>query len=101
VVGHQWWWEYRYDHYDGKALDFIAANELHVPAGANGVARPVYLKLQSADVCHSFWVPRLGGKTDLIPATPMICGSKRTSRGCTSASVPNIVARNTPTCSSA
>jgi len=67
VIGRQWWWEYRYDHYDGKELGFIAANELHVPAGANGVSRPVYLSLQSADVCHSFWVPRLAGKTDLIP----------------------------------
>jgi cytochrome c oxidase subunit 2 len=67
VVGRQWWWEYRYDHYDGKELGFVTANELHVPAGANGVPRPVYLKLQSADVCHSFWVPRLAGKTDVIP----------------------------------
>jgi cytochrome c oxidase subunit 2 len=67
VVGRQWWWEYRYDHYDGRELGFVTANELHVPAGADGVARPVYLTLKSADVCHSFWVPRLGGKTDLIP----------------------------------
>jgi cytochrome c oxidase subunit II len=67
VVGRQWWWEYRYDHYDGRELGFVTANELHVPAGANGVPRPAYLKLQSADVCHSFWVPRLGGKMDLIP----------------------------------
>ena len=67
VVGKQWWWEYTYDHYDGKPLGFITANELHVPASENGVRRPVYLTLKSADVCHSFWVPRLGGKTDLIP----------------------------------
>ncbi len=67
VVGHQWWWEYRYERYDGKELGFITANELHVPAGGNGVARPVYLTLQSADVCHSFGVPRLAGRTDLIP----------------------------------
>jgi cytochrome c oxidase subunit 2 len=67
VVGRQWWWEYTYDHYNGKALGFTTANELHVPAGEDGVARPVYLTLKSADVCHSFWVPRLGGKTDLIP----------------------------------
>jgi cytochrome c oxidase subunit 2 len=67
VVGRQWWWEYRYDHYNGRELGFVTANELHVPAGADGVARPVYLTLKSADVCHSFWVPRLGGKTDLIP----------------------------------
>jgi cytochrome c oxidase subunit 2 len=67
VVGRQWWWEYTYDHYDGKALGFTTANELHVPASADGVPRPVYLTLKSADVCHSFWVPRLGGKIDLIP----------------------------------
>jgi cytochrome c oxidase subunit 2 len=79
VVGRQWWWEYQYDHYngnliravgpDGKTTDLpvIIANELHVPASEVGVTRPVYLTLKSADVCHSFWVPRLGGKTDLIP----------------------------------
>src|SRR5205823_7146630 len=52
VVGHQWWWEYRYDHYDGKKVGFTTANELRIPVGANGVARPVYLTLQSADVAH-------------------------------------------------
>jgi cytochrome c oxidase subunit II len=70
VVGRQWWWEYRYGHYNGRELGFITANELHVPAsepGEKGVKRPVYLRLQSADVCHSFWVPRLAGKMDLIP----------------------------------
>ncbi|MDR3634639.1 MAG: cytochrome c oxidase subunit II [Isosphaeraceae bacterium] len=67
VIGHQWWWEYRYETYDGKTLGFIAANELHVPASDGDIVRPVYLTLESADVCHSFWVPRLGGKTDLIP----------------------------------
>jgi cytochrome c oxidase subunit 2 len=66
AIGHQWWWEYRYDHYDGNKLGFVTANELHIPAGADGVTRPVYLTLQSADVCHSFWVPRLAGKTDMI-----------------------------------
>jgi cytochrome c oxidase subunit II len=68
VVGRQWWWEYRYDSYDGHPLGFITANELHVPAGSTDVSRRIYLDLQSADVCHSFWVPRLAGKTDLIPA---------------------------------
>jgi cytochrome c oxidase subunit II len=67
VIGHQWWWEYIYDKYEGQDLGIVAANELHVPASDDGVARPVYLTLKSADVCHSFWVPRLGGKTDLIP----------------------------------
>jgi cytochrome c oxidase subunit II len=67
VVGRQWWWEYTYDHYDGRALGFTTANELHVPAGEDGAPRPVYLILKSADVAHSFWVPRLAGKMDLIP----------------------------------
>jgi cytochrome c oxidase subunit 2 len=67
VIGHQWWWEYIYEKYDGQDLGFVTANELHIPAGEGGVPRPVYLTLKSADVCHSFWVPRLAGKTDLIP----------------------------------
>jgi cytochrome c oxidase subunit 2 len=67
VIGHQWWWEYIYDKYDGEDLGLIAANELHIPASDSAVARPVYLTLKSADVCHSFWIPRLAGKTDLIP----------------------------------
>lgn len=70
VVGHQWWWEYRYENYDGGTLGFITANELHIPSSIRTVAhecRPVYLTLLSADVCHSYWVPRLAGKTDLIP----------------------------------
>jgi cytochrome c oxidase subunit 2 len=67
VIGRQWWWEYVYERYDGQELGVITANELHVPASEPGVPQPVYLTLKSADVCHSFWVPRLGGKTDLIP----------------------------------
>jgi cytochrome c oxidase subunit 2 len=67
VIGRQWWWEYRYDYYDGKQLGFPTANELHFPVSAPGMPRPVYLTLLSADVCHSYWVPRLAGKTDLIP----------------------------------
>jgi cytochrome c oxidase subunit 2 len=67
VIGHQWWWEYIYDKYDGRDLGIITANELHVPVSKEGILRPVYLTLKSADVCHSFWVPRLAGKTDLIP----------------------------------
>ncbi|CAN5118652.1 cytochrome c oxidase subunit II [soil metagenome] len=67
VIGRQWWWEYRYETYDGRTLNFTTANELHIPVSEPGQPRPVYLNLQSADVCHSFWVPRLGGKTDLLP----------------------------------
>lgn len=57
VIGHQWWWELQY-----KDYDFITANELHLP-----VSRTAFLDLQSEDVIHSFWVPQLSGKTDLIP----------------------------------
>ena len=62
VVGHQWWWEIRY-----PELGIVTANELHVPASTVGNRQPTFLKLQSADVAHSFWVPQLAGKTDLIP----------------------------------
>ena len=61
VIGHQWWWEVHYPDYD-----IVTANEIHVPALANGSAA-TYLKLESADVIHSFWLPQLSGKTDLIP----------------------------------
>jgi cytochrome c oxidase subunit 2 len=60
VVGHQYWWEYRYP---GRGV--VTANELHVPVG-----KPAFLTLLSADTDHSFWVPRLAGKTDLIPNHP-------------------------------
>jgi cytochrome c oxidase subunit 2 len=61
VVGHQWWWELKYG--GEKPSDtFTTANELHVPVG-----RPVVLRLNADDVIHSFWVPSLSGKKDLIP----------------------------------
>jgi len=62
VVGHQWWWEIRY-----PALGVITANELHLPVSAAERPRPAFLQLESVDVAHSFWVPQLAGKTDLIP----------------------------------
>ncbi len=67
VVGRQWWFEYQYTSYDGRKLGFATANELHIPAGDGQTTRPARLKLESADVCHSYWVPRLGGKVDIIP----------------------------------
>lgn len=57
VTGHQWWWEFRY-----PELGVITANEIRLPRG-----RPVHLEMTSADVIHSFWLPRLGGKRDVIP----------------------------------
>ena len=62
VVGHQFWWEFRYPKYN-----VVTANELHVPLSSSGSPRPTFLKLTSADVMHSFWVPQLAGKTDLLP----------------------------------
>lgn len=57
VVGHMWWWEVRY-----PESGVVSANEIHIPAG-----KPVRLELTSIDVIHSFWVPRLNGKRDMIP----------------------------------
>lgn len=62
VVGHQWWWEYRYQDADSAGEEIVAVNEMHIPVDV-----PVYLKLESVDVVHSFWLPRLAGKTDVIP----------------------------------
>jgi cytochrome c oxidase subunit II len=61
VTGHQWWWELNYRGAT-PADNFTGANELHVPAG-----RPVVVRLKADDVIHSFWVPSLAGKKDLIP----------------------------------
>ncbi|HXJ33599.1 MAG TPA: cytochrome c oxidase subunit II [Candidatus Eisenbacteria bacterium] len=65
VIGHQYWWEYRY-----PAFDVVTANELHVPVSDAADPAPTFLTLLSADTDHSFWVPRLAGKTDLIPNHP-------------------------------
>ena len=62
VIGHQWWWEFQY-----PDLGIVTANELHVPLSDPAHPTPTWLQLESADVAHSFWVPRLAGKTDLIP----------------------------------
>jgi len=56
VIGHQWWWEFKYPQYG-----ITTANELYLPIG-----RTVNFELRTADVLHSFWIPRLGGKRDLI-----------------------------------
>jgi len=65
VIGHQFWWEFRY-----PKLNIVTANELHIPVSTRLDPKPTYLRLLSADVDHSFWVPQLGGKTDLIPNHP-------------------------------
>ena len=63
VVGHQWWWEVEYLT-PRTDMRVITANEIHIPAGV-----PVDIELASEDVIHSFWIPRLHGKVDLIPGT--------------------------------
>jgi cytochrome c oxidase subunit II len=62
AIGHQFWWEFRY-----PALKIETANELHVPVSDPNHPTPTFITLTSADTDHSFWVPRLAGKTDLIP----------------------------------
>jgi cytochrome c oxidase subunit 2 len=61
VTGHQWWWEVRYLN-DAADQTFVTANEIHIPTN-----QPVMIRLIGADVIHSFWLPGLGGKTDVIP----------------------------------
>jgi cytochrome c oxidase subunit 2 len=60
VVGHQWWWEVRY-----PQSGAVTANEIHIPVGQR-----LRVRVDSADVIHSFWVPQLGPKKDMIPGHP-------------------------------
>jgi cytochrome c oxidase subunit 2 len=61
ITGHQWWWQIEYLN-DDPSRQFTTANELHLPSG-----RPVNIEVKTDDVMHSFWVPALHGKVDLIP----------------------------------
>jgi len=65
AIGHQFWWEFRY-----PGLGVVTANELHVPVSGPSSPTPTFIRLLSADTDHSFWVPRLAGKVDLIPNHP-------------------------------
>jgi cytochrome c oxidase subunit II len=65
AIGHQFWWEFQY-----PQQGFVTANELHVPVGSGPNGAPTRIRLLSADTDHSFWVPQLAGKTDLIPNHP-------------------------------
>ena len=65
AIGHQFWWEFRY-----PGLGVVTANELHIPVSDPARPTPTFLKLLSADTDHSFWIPQLAGKTDLIPNHP-------------------------------
>ena len=65
VIGHQYWWEFRY-----PKLGIVTANELHIPVNEPGHPTPTFLQLLSADTDHSFWVPEIASKTDLVPNHP-------------------------------
>jgi cytochrome c oxidase subunit 2 len=62
VKAEQWWWDVTYRQGGAPSRSFEVANEIHIPVG-----RPVRVELASGDVIHSFWIPRLVGKTDVIP----------------------------------
>jgi len=65
AIGHQFWWEFRY-----PKLGIVTAHELHIPVSDPTRPTPTFVKLLSADTDHSFWIPQLAGKTDLIPNHP-------------------------------
>ena len=62
VIGHQWWFEFRYDHPDDPTKDVVFAGDLHIP-----INEVVNVNLDSVDVIHSFWIPKIAGKVDMIP----------------------------------
>jgi cytochrome c oxidase subunit 2 len=62
VTGNQWWWHIRYQNSDASQI-LVTANEIHIPVG-----RPIQIRGRSNDVIHSFWIPNLHGKRDLIPS---------------------------------
>jgi cytochrome c oxidase subunit 2 len=72
VIGHQWWWEVRY-----PGSGAVSANEIHIPVGT-----PVKVRLDTADVIHSFWVPELNKKVDTVPGHPnsLLLYAKRPGR---------------------
>jgi len=76
ITGHQWWWQVEYENESEPSKAMTTANELHVPIG-----RPVKLTLQSSDVIHSFWVPNIHGKKDLVPGHPTEMWLKATQPG--------------------
>ncbi len=91
VIGHQWWWEVQYI---GGPVDrqFTTANEIHVPVGI-----PVNIALETADVLHSFWVPKLQGKVDMVPGYVNNLRLEAARKEPIAANVRNIAAHNTRT----
>jgi cytochrome c oxidase subunit 2 len=89
VVGEQWWWRVGYLAPDGRRV--ASANEIRIP-----VNRAVEFSLTSADVIHSFWVPNLGGKVDMIPGRTTYLRLVADRPGVFRASARNTVAGRTP-----
>jgi cytochrome c oxidase subunit 2 len=63
AIGHQWWFDFRYPSPDDPESEVVTANEVYIPVGI-----PVRINLESVDVIHSFWVPKLAGKVDMVPS---------------------------------
>lgn len=63
AIGHQWWFEFRYPNPANPEEEIVTANEVYIPVG-----EPVKINLESVDVIHSFWVPKLAGKVDMVPS---------------------------------
>jgi len=63
AIGHQWWFEFRYPDPSNSEKEIVTANEVYIPVGY-----PIAINLESVDVIHSFWVPKLAGKTDMVPS---------------------------------
>ena len=62
AIGHQWWWEFRYENADGNGKVVTTGNEMRIP-----INTPIIMELKSNDVIHSFWIPKLAGKQDVVP----------------------------------
>jgi len=75
VTGHQWWWEVHYLDRSPSRL-VVTANEIHIPVG-----QPVRFELTTGDVIHSFWIPELAGKTDLVPGQQNVMWLEADSAG--------------------
>jgi len=91
IIGHQWWWEVRYEA-DSPHQSFVTANEIRIPTG-----EPVRLELESADVIHSFWVPSLMGKMDLIPGQENELNFVATRPASIAGNAPSSAGSSTPT----
>jgi cytochrome c oxidase subunit 2 len=71
AIGHQWWFEFRYPNPNDESQQVVLANEVYIPVGI-----PVKIELEAVDVIHSFWVPKLAGKVDMVPKPKDLNGYK-------------------------